>query len=83
MSLLSVEIVSPQGIIFKGDCHLVVVPASSGELGLMSDHEAIITDLQEGKIEIFNEQESSIKSFEIKGGFAEINNNKKLSILVD
>jgi F0F1-type ATP synthase epsilon subunit len=39
---LYLEIASPQGMIFQGECHLVVIPASEGEIGVMASHEAFI-----------------------------------------
>ena len=46
MPSLSLEIISPSGIIFKGDCHMAVIPSVSGEIGVMHGHEAAIASLQ-------------------------------------
>jgi F-type H+-transporting ATPase subunit epsilon len=83
MSLLQIEIISPQGIIFKGQCHLAVVPGVNGDMGVMFDHESFVTALKAGKIEIFDEKEVLVNSFEITGGFAETHEAKKLVVLVD
>ncbi|MFM6973267.1 MAG: F0F1 ATP synthase subunit epsilon, partial [Alphaproteobacteria bacterium] len=46
MSGLNVEIVSIEGIVFKGLCFQVVVPSISGDMGIMSQHEAFIVKLR-------------------------------------
>ncbi len=83
MTTLNVEIISPNGALFQGECHLVVVPSVSGDIGIMHSHEAVIATLREGKIEIFDDKESLVKSFDVKSGFAEMRDLDKLVILVD
>jgi len=83
MSLLQIEIISVQGIIYKGSCHLAVIPGVNGDIGVMYDHESLVSELKKGKVEIFDEKESLINSFEINGGFAETHEASKLVVLVD
>ncbi len=83
MSALNLEIISPSGILFKGECHLVVVPSQSGDVGVMHGHEALIASLREGKIDIYDEKQNIIKSFDVKSGFAKMQGIEKLSVLVD
>jgi F-type H+-transporting ATPase subunit epsilon len=80
---LKLEILSPSGVIFKGDCAMVVVPSAAGEIGVMKGHEAFITNLQEGQVAIYNDQQEIIKSFEVKAGFAEMQSEEKLLVLLD
>ena len=79
---LKVEIISPEGYLFDGHCYLVTVPAAKGEMGIMLDHEAILSSLKEGKITIVDNQQNILKEFSVKSGFAEMFNNKLL-ILID
>lgn len=83
MAELKVEIVSIEGAIFNGTCHLVVVPATSGEIGVMFGHEAIISTLKNGEIKIFDSSNNIIKQIPILKGFAEMQNQDKLLILVN
>jgi F0F1-type ATP synthase epsilon subunit len=83
MSLLNIEIVSIEGIVFKGEAYLATIPSISGEEGIMKNHESFITKLKEGKITIFDEKQNIIKELEVEAGFAEIVDGKKLSIIID
>jgi F-type H+-transporting ATPase subunit epsilon len=79
---LYLEIASPQGMIFQGECHLVVIPASEGEIGVMASHEAFIASLKAGEINLFDEQQNLLKSFSLESGFAEMQDHK-LIVLVN
>jgi F0F1-type ATP synthase epsilon subunit len=83
MANFTIEITSLEGIIFSGPCHLAVIPGAAGDLGIMHDHESIITSLKEGRIEIFDEKQNLINSFEVKGGFAKMISEDKLVVLLD
>ena len=83
MSNLKLEIVSPSGIIFKGDCAMAVVPSVAGEVGVMHGHEAFIATLREGQVSIYDDKQSLVKSFDVKSGFAEMQDVEKLLVLVD
>jgi len=79
---LNVEIITPSGYLFNGNCFMINIPASSGEMGIMSHHEAVLTNLNSGKITIFDEKKTAINYFEIESGFAEMT-GEKLLILVE
>ncbi|MFT5702970.1 MAG: F0F1-type ATP synthase epsilon subunit [Rickettsiales bacterium] len=79
---LEVEIISPTGYLFKGQCHLATIPASDGDMGIMNSHETILTNLKEGKVVIFDNRDNIIKECEVKSGFAEMFDNRLL-VLID
>lgn len=83
MADLKVEIVSIEGTVFNGTCHLIVVPSASGEIGVMYGHEAIISNLNNGDIKIFDSSNNIIKQIPIDKGFAEMQNQDKLLILIN
>ena len=83
MSGLSLEIISPTGIIFKGDCHMAVIPSVSGEIGVMYGHEAVVVSLKEGQIVAYDDKQNPIKTLDVKSGFAEMQSLEKLLVLVD
>ena len=80
--MLKIEIISPAGVIFEGQCSMAVVPSAAGEIGVMQDHEAFVAALKEGKVAVYNGQEI-IKEIDVAGGFAEIHDGQKLVVLVD
>ena len=79
---LQVEIISPEGYLFRNSCYLITVPASRGEIGFMADHEAFLSNLQKGQIVIFDDKNNILKEYSIESGVAEISYNRLL-ILVD
>ena len=83
MANLEVEIISAKGILYQNNCHMAVVPSKAGDIGILQGHEAVIAGLKEGKVDIFDEQENIIKSFDIKSGFAEMHGPNKLLVLLD
>ena len=80
--MLQLEIISPEGYLFNSKCYLATIPAGKGEMGVMENHEAVLTSLNEGKIVVFDERNNVLKEFPVKSGFAEMFDNKLL-ILVD
>lgn len=83
MSNLAIEIISPEGTIFSGNCHMAVVPSVSGDIGFMFGHEAVIALLREGQISLFDSAQNIIKQVNIVSGSAEIEDSGKLLVLVD
>ena len=81
-SKLKVEIISPKGVIFDDNCHLAVIPGNLGDIGVMNNHELVLTSLRKGEIKIYDKLEKLINSFEINSGFAQ-NEKEKLLVLVD
>jgi F-type H+-transporting ATPase subunit epsilon len=83
MADLKVEITSPNGELFNGNCHLAVVPSVLGDIGVMLGHEVVVVSLKEGKILLHDENQKVVNSFDVVGGFAEVQGSGKLLILVD
>ena len=79
---LQLEIISPEGYLFQGSCYLATIPAADGQMGLMADHEAVLTKLLAGKITIFDDKNNILKEYAVHSGFAEMFNNKLL-VLID
>ena len=83
MSNLQIEIISITGSLYSGNCHMAVLPTMAGEVGVMNNHESIISLLADGEIKIYQSDNNLSNSFKINGGFAEIDSNNKLIVLVD
>ncbi|MDR1926981.1 MAG: ATP synthase F1 subunit epsilon [Endomicrobium sp.] len=73
MSELEIEILSPQGTVFKGELSSVSFPTASGIITVMSGHANLVTKLRNGEIAI--ESQSGTKKIAVSGGFIEIANN--------
>ncbi|MBM3590074.1 MAG: hypothetical protein FJX30_01685 [Alphaproteobacteria bacterium] len=83
MADFKVEITSIEGVLFGGLCQMVVLPSISGDIGVMRGHESIISNLRVGEIQIFDNLNNVIKSIAISGGFAEMQSEDKLLVLVN
>lgn len=50
--LISLEIVTPVGVIYKDEVKLVVLPGSEGEFGVLKGHASLISSLKAGVIDV-------------------------------
>ena len=71
----SVEIISPDKLIFKTDALEVVVPSYEGEIGILKDHIPLITFLRPGIIKILDDTE---RKFFAEEGIVEFVDNNLL-----
>jgi len=83
MSNLKLEIISPEGVIFNGNCHIAVIPSTLGDIGFMYGHEAVVALIREGQITVFDDKQNILKQIDVVGGYVEMNGAEKLSVLVD
>ena len=67
---LSVEIVTPEASVFSGSALEVVLPAWDGQLGVLPDHDALLSLLRAGPCEVRDDTGS--KLWIIGRGFADI-----------
>lgn len=72
---MQLEIVTPNESIYSGEVSSVIFPGSDGSFGILKDHASLISTLKEGDVKVI-ENDNSEKSFQIKGGVVEVNNNK-------
>jgi F-type H+-transporting ATPase subunit epsilon len=70
MATLKLEIVTPEAKIFEGDVDSVLLPGAEGDMGILPQHEALVTELKAGELRI--EQGGQTKVLAIGEGFAEI-----------
>ena len=71
----SVEIISPDKLIFKTDALEVVAPSYEGEIGILKDHIPLITFLRPGIIKILDDTE---RKFFVEEGIVEFVDNNLL-----
>jgi F-type H+-transporting ATPase subunit epsilon len=78
--MLKLEIISPKEKVFSTEAKQVVLPTESGEIGLLTGHIPMVTQLKLGALKVIND--SSQEIFAIKGGFAQLVSDT-ISILTD
>jgi len=71
----NLEVVTPSAIIVSDPVEMVVVPGSNGQIGVLPRHSKIISTLDRGLVDIYNDNKISSQIM-IDGGIAEINETK-------
>ena len=70
-SLLKVEIVSSQGKLFSGDCTLLSVSTTEGELGIVHGHTPLLAFLKPGEVRMGHATEATEYIY-VSGGILEV-----------
>lgn len=71
---MTLEIISPQEIAFKGEIESVTLPGKLGLFTVLKNHAPLISVLNEGVI-AYRTPSGEEHSFDIKGGIADVENN--------
>ncbi|PWG01672.1 ATP synthase F1 subunit epsilon [Sphingosinicella humi] len=82
MADLHFELVTPERLIRSEDVHMVVVPGSEGEFGVLAGHAPFMSTIRDGEVAIYKTAGSSPERIAIEGGFAEVN-DKGLTVLAE
>lgn len=71
---MKLEIISPSEIMFSGEVEAVTLPGESGKFTVLKNHASLISVLTQGKVRYLQYGEE--ESLDIRGGIADIDNNK-------
>ena len=82
MAELHFELVTPDRLVMEEDVHMVVVPGSEGESGIMAGHAPYMTTLRNGEIAVYRSSAAAPERIPVTGGFAEVS-DKGLTILAE
>ncbi|MDR3124549.1 MAG: ATP synthase F1 subunit epsilon [Endomicrobium sp.] len=74
MNKFEIEILSPQGVLFKGNLLAATFPTASGIITVLPGHASLVTKLINGEI-VVSTSEEGLKKFSVTNGFIEIENN--------
>lgn len=78
---LRLELVAPQGPVFEGDVDMVVVPAVTGEIGILPRHAPLVAQLAIGQLRTLT-PEGQWVTFAVAEGFVKVQFNKVI-VLAD
>ena len=70
MSVIKLDIVSAERVVFSDDVDLVVAPGVEGQLGILPHHTPLMTTLQPGELRVRKGGEEFFMA--ISGGFLEV-----------
>lgn len=71
---MTLEIISPQQLAFKGEVESVSLPGAIGKFTVLKNHAPLISVLDEGVI-TYRTPSGEEASYTIKGGLADVDNN--------
>jgi F-type H+-transporting ATPase subunit epsilon len=78
---LRLELVAPRGPVFEGDVEMVVVPAVTGEIGILPRHAPLVAQLAIGQLRALT-GDGKWLTFAVAEGFAKVQFNKVI-VLAD
>lgn len=82
MADLHFELVSPERLVRSGPVHMVVVPGTEGDFGVLAAHAPMMSTIRPGEISIYASPGATPERIRIEGGFAEVS-EKGLTILAE
>ncbi len=82
MADLHFELVSPERLVRSGPVHMVVVPGTEGDFGVLAGHAPMMSTIRPGEIAIYASAGASPERIRVDGGFAEVS-EKGLTILAE
>ena len=82
MADLHFELVTPEKLVMSDDVHMVVVPGTEGEFGVMAGHAPYMSTLRDGELAIFRTAGGQPERVRVSGGFAEVS-DRGLTVLAE
>jgi F-type H+-transporting ATPase subunit epsilon len=72
---LRFELVTPERLVRSEDVHMVVVPGTEGEFGVLEGHAPVMSTVRDGAVQVYRTEGAAPESIEVRGGFAEVGEN--------
>ena len=69
---LHFELVTPARLVRSEDVHMVVVPGTEGEFGVLEGHAPVMSMIRDGTVKVYRTEGAEFESIEVRGGFAEV-----------
>lgn len=82
MAELHFELVTPDRLVMSEDVHMVVVPGTEGDSGIMAGHAPYMTTLRNDEIAVYRTAGAQPERIPVTGGFAEVS-EKGLTVLAE
>ena len=80
---LHFELVTPERLVRSEDVHMVVVPGSEGDFGVLEGHAPFMSTIRDGELAIYRGgMGGEPERIAISGGFAEVN-DRGLTVLAE
>jgi F-type H+-transporting ATPase subunit epsilon len=75
-----VELITPEGIAFRGEAEMLVVPGAAGQLGILSNHAPLISLLKPGETRITDDQ-GAVRRYATDDGYVQVRQNRAVVLV--
>ena len=82
MADLHFELVTPERLVRSEDVHMVVVPGTEGDFGVLAGHAPFMTVVREGELAVYSNPTTVVSRIQVVGGFAEVS-ERGLTVLAE
>jgi len=82
MAELHLDLVTPDRLVMSEDVHMVVVPGTEGDSGILAGHAPYMTTLKNGEIAVYRTAGGPPERISVTGGFAEVS-DQGLTVLAE
>jgi F-type H+-transporting ATPase subunit epsilon len=72
---LHFELVTPEKLVRSQDVHMVVVPGTEGDFGVLEGHAPVMSTIRDGAIQVYATADAQPEEIQVRGGFAEVGEN--------
>jgi F-type H+-transporting ATPase subunit epsilon len=79
---LHFELVTPEKLVRSEEVHMVVVPGTEGDFGVLEGHAPVMSTVRDGAVQVFKTEGAAAEEIQVRGGFAEVGENG-LTILAE
>ena len=79
---LRFELVTPARLVRSDEVHMVVVPGTEGEFGVLEGHAPFMSTIRDGAVKVYKTEGGVPEEIIVQGGFAEVT-PKGLTVLAE
>jgi F-type H+-transporting ATPase subunit epsilon len=79
---LHFELVTPEKLVLSEEVHMVVVPGTEGEFGVLEGHAPFMSTVKDGALRVYTAANAEPRTIMVEGGFAEVS-EKGLTVLAE
>jgi len=69
---LHFELVTPQKLVRSEEVHMVIVPGTEGDFGVLEGHAPVMSTLRDGAVQVYTTAGDQPEQIHVRGGFAEM-----------
>lgn len=78
---ISVEVITPEKLAFRDQVDFIAAPAVDGEIGILTGHTPLLTQLGLGELRFQKDRETQY--YAVSGGFLEVQSGSRVSIFAE